>query len=65
MFTLIISAFRNNVKKTHLHSLHRSEEIKDNVLKFYFLLHLQAIHCRIEATLETVTSSVAETTESL
>jgi hypothetical protein len=32
--TLIISAFRNNVAKLHLHSLHRSGEINNNVLKF-------------------------------
>jgi hypothetical protein len=33
MFTFIISAFRNNVAKLHLHSLHLSGEINSNVLK--------------------------------
>jgi hypothetical protein len=32
-FTLTISAFRNNVAKLHLHSLHCSGEINNNVLK--------------------------------
>jgi hypothetical protein len=33
ILTLIISAFRNNVTKLHLHSLHRSGKINNNVLK--------------------------------
>jgi hypothetical protein len=33
IFTFIISAFRNNVAKLHLHSLHGSGEINNNVLK--------------------------------
>jgi hypothetical protein len=47
--TLIISDFRNKVAKLHLHSLHRSEEINNNVLKRLLLLH-----CRSAATVETV-----------
>jgi hypothetical protein len=33
IFTLIISTFRNNVAKLRLHSLHRSGENNNNVLK--------------------------------
>jgi hypothetical protein len=55
MFALVISAVRNNVAELHLHSLHRSGEINDNVLKHSLLFELQAIHSRSVATLETVT----------
>jgi hypothetical protein len=55
MFALIISAFRNNVGKLHLHLLHRSGEINNNALKLRLLVYLQAIHCRRAATLGTVT----------
>jgi hypothetical protein len=56
IFTLIISAGKNSAAKLHSHSLHRSGEINNNnVLKFWLLLDLQAIHCRIAATSETVT----------
>jgi hypothetical protein len=42
IFTVIILAFRNNVVKLHLHSLHRSGEINNNnVLKLRHLLNLQ------------------------
>jgi hypothetical protein len=59
MFTLIISAFRNNVAKLHLHSLHHSVETNNNVLKLRLLLDLQAIHCRSAATWKQLQSSVA------
>jgi hypothetical protein len=52
--TLTISVFSNNAAKLRFHSLHRSGEI-NNVLKLSLLLDLQCIHCRIAATLETVT----------
>jgi hypothetical protein len=45
----------DNVVKLHLHSLQRSGEINNNVLKLRLLLHLQGIHCRSAATLETIT----------
>jgi hypothetical protein len=38
IFILIISAFSNNVTKLHLHSLHCSGEINNNVLKLYYLI---------------------------
>jgi hypothetical protein len=56
IFTLIISAFRNNVATLHLHLLHCSGEINNNVLKL--LLYLQAVRCRSAATLETRSSVV-------
>jgi hypothetical protein len=43
------------VAKLHLHSLRGSGKINNNALKLWLLLGLQAIHCRNEATLETVT----------
>jgi hypothetical protein len=52
-FTHIISAFRNNVAKLHLHSLNRSEEINNNVLKL--LTFTRFASCRSAATLETAT----------
>jgi hypothetical protein len=55
IFILIISAFRNNVAELHLYSLHRSDEINNNVSKFLLLLDLQAIQFRSAATLKTVT----------
>jgi hypothetical protein len=45
----------NNVVKLHLHSLRRSGEINDKVLKLLFLFELQAIQCRSAAKLGTVT----------
>jgi hypothetical protein len=32
-FTLTISVFRNNTAKLNIHSLHRSDETNNNVLK--------------------------------
>jgi hypothetical protein len=55
IFTPIIEAFMKYVAKLHLHSLHYSGEINNNVLKFWLLLDLQAIQCRSAATLETAT----------
>jgi hypothetical protein len=55
IFTLIISVFRSKSAKLHLHSLHHSEEINNNVLKLWLQLDLQAVHCRSAAMLETVT----------
>jgi hypothetical protein len=52
---LIISAFRNNIAKLNLHSLHHSGKINNNVLKLWLLFDLQVIHCRSVATLETNT----------
>lgn len=60
MFTFIISAFRNRVAKYHLHSLHRSREINNNVLKID-LLDLQTVHCLNSTKLEQLQSSLAET----
>jgi hypothetical protein len=48
IFALIISAFRNNVAELHLHSLHRSGEINNNILKLWLLFDLEAIECEIE-----------------
>jgi hypothetical protein len=45
----------NNVAKFHSHSLYSSGEINNNVLKFWFLQDLQAIHCGSAATSKTVT----------
>jgi hypothetical protein len=55
LFILILSAFRNNVAKLHLHSVHHSGDFNNNVFKLWVLLNLQAVHCRSAATLETVT----------
>jgi hypothetical protein len=53
IFTLIISAFKNNVAKLRLYLLRPSGEINNNVLKYLLLLDLQPIHCRSTVTLET------------
>jgi hypothetical protein len=52
MFTLVISAFRNNVAKLHLHLLHPSGEINNNVLKL--LLSWPAVHRRSAKMLKMV-----------
>lgn len=44
IFTLIISACMNNIAKLHLHWLHCSGEINNNVLKLGLLLDMQVIH---------------------
>jgi hypothetical protein len=51
----IFTAFRNDAANLPLHSLHRSGEINNNLLKLLLSLYLQAIRCRSAATLETVT----------
>lgn len=45
----------NNIAKLHLHWLHCSGEINNNVLKLGLLLDMQVIHCRNATMLETVT----------
>jgi hypothetical protein len=56
IFTLLVSAFRNNVAKLHLNSFHRSRQINNNVLKLWLLLDLQ-----VRQRWKQLQSSVAET----
>jgi hypothetical protein len=47
LFTVVISVFRKNVAKLHLHSLYPSGEINNNVLKlFYSICKLFTVEVR-------------------
>jgi hypothetical protein len=62
-FTLIISAYKNNVAKLHLHSLHHSGEINNNVLKLFYLI-CKLFTVEVWQRWKQLQSSIAETTAS-